>query len=157
MTRLFFPLSGREGACHFFRSVKMNKKRIIVNSRDYTKLTGIISSKPGSSENEYRELYAELKNAVLVEPEKIPSDVITMNSKVRFKDVEESEDYIFSLVYPEDADTSKGKLSILAPIGIALLGYRVGDKIKWKVPAGIKTFLVEEILYQPEANRDYHL
>jgi regulator of nucleoside diphosphate kinase len=135
----------------------MNRKKIIVNSRDYAKLTGIISSKPGSSEAEYRELNEELRNAVLVEPEKMPPDVITMNSKVRFKDIEESEDYIFSLVYPEEADTSKGKLSILAPIGTALLGYRVGDKVKWKVPAGEKTFLVEEILYQPEANRDYLL
>ncbi|HOP29916.1 MAG TPA: nucleoside diphosphate kinase regulator [Spirochaetota bacterium] len=135
----------------------MNRKKIIVNSRDYTKLTGIIDGKPGSSETEYRELYEELKNAVLVEPDEMPADVITMNSKVRFKDIEESEDYIFSLVYPEDADTSKGKLSILAPIGTALLGYRVGDEVKWKVPAGLKTFLVEEILYQPEANRDYHL
>ena len=134
----------------------MNKK-IIVSRRDYTKLTGIIGSKPGGIENEYRDLLAELKNAVLVDPEKMPADVITMNSKVRFKDIEESEDFVFSLVYPEDADTSKGKLSILAPIGIALLGYRVGDKIKWKVPAGIKTFLVEEILYQPEASGDYHL
>lgn len=135
----------------------MNRKKIIVSSRDYTKLAGIISGKPGSGETEYKELFEELKNAVLVEPEKMPADVITMNSKVRFKDIEESEDYIFSLVYPEDADTSKGKLSILAPIGTALLGYRVGDKVKWKVPAGIKTFLVEEILYQPEASRDYHL
>ena len=135
----------------------MNRKKIIVNSRDYTKLTGLISIKPGSSDSEYRELSEELKNAVLIEPEKMPPDVITMNSKVRFKDIEESEDYIFSLVYPEDADTSKGKLSILAPIGIALLGYRVGDKVKWKVPVGEKTFLVEEILYQPEANGDYLL
>jgi len=135
----------------------MNRKKIIVSSRDYTKLTGIIGSKPGSCEAEYKELFEELKNAVLVEPENIPADVITMNSKVRFKDIEESEDYIFSLVYPEDADTSKGKLSILAPIGTALLGYRVGDKVKWKVPAGIKTFLVEEVLYQPEAHGDFHL
>ncbi len=157
MTRLFSFFQGEKGRVIFFRSKKMNRKKIIVNSRDYTKLTGIIDGKPGSSETEYRELYEELKNAVLVEPDKMPADVITMNSKVRFKDIEESEDYIFSLVYPEDADTSKGKLSILAPIGTALLGYRVGDEVKWKVPAGLKTFLVEEILYQPEANRDYHL
>lgn len=157
MTRLFSFFQGEKGRVIFFRSKKMNRKKIIVNSRDYTKLTGIIDGKSGSSETEYRELYEELKNAVLVEPDKMPADVITMNSKVRFKDIEESEDYIFSLVYPEDADTSKGKLSILAPIGTALLGYRVGDEVKWKVPAGLKTFLVEEILYQPEANRDYHL
>ena len=157
MTRLFSFFQGEKGRVIFFRSKKMNRKKIIVNSRDYTKLTGIIDGKSGSSETEYRELCEELKNAVLVEPDKMPADVITMNSKVRFKDIEESEDYIFSLVYPEDADTSKGKLSILAPIGTALLGYRVGDEVKWKVPAGLKTFLVEEILYQPEANRDYHL
>lgn len=135
----------------------MNEKRIIVSSRDYTKLRSLISVHGGSSGKDYSGLDAELQNAIIMEPEVIPPDVITMNSRVRFKDIEESEDYVFSLVYPEDSDTSKGKLSILAPIGIALLGYRVGEEVRWKVPAGVKTFRVEEILYQPEANRDFHL
>lgn len=135
----------------------MDKKRIIVSSRDYAKLKTLISVHSGSGDKDYSGLDLELQNAVIVEPEMMPADVITMNSKVRFKDIEESEEFIFSLVYPEDADTSKGKLSILAPIGIALLGYRVGEEVRWKVPAGFKTFRVEEILYQPEASRDFHL
>lgn len=135
----------------------MNQKQIIVSKRDYTKLLNLAGGSRGGGEKIYKELYLELENALVVEPDQMPEDVITMNSKVRFRDIEEGEDFIFTLVYPEDADTSKGKMSILAPVGVALLGYRVGDQVSWKVPAGEKTFLVEEILYQPEANRDYHL
>ncbi len=135
----------------------MNGKKIIVSTRDLIKLKDLIGTQIPGCENSLKELVVELQNAEIVEPEKMPPDVITMNSKVRFKDIEESEDYIFSLVYPGDSDTSKGKLSILAPVGTALLGYRVGDEIRWKVPAGTKIFCVKEILYQPEANGDYHL
>ena len=63
----------------------------------------------------------------------------------------------FAYVSPEDADPDQDKISILAPIGTALLGYKVGDIIEWKVPAGIVKLKVEEILYQPEAAVDYHL
>lgn len=131
----------------------MDPKKIVVSRRDYTKLNSII----GNQGDLYKKLADELKNALIVEPDKMPADIITMNSKVRFRDVEESEDFVFSLVYPEDADTSKGKLSILAPVGTALLGYKVGDEVSWEVPAGSKTFVVEEILYQPEANNDFNL
>lgn len=135
----------------------MNQKQITVSKRDYVKLQNLAALTRGGGEKIYKELYLELENALVVEPDQMPPDVITMNSKVRFRDIEEGEDFVFTLVYPEDADTSTGKLSILAPVGIALLGYRVGDQVSWKVPAGEKTFLVEEILYQPEANRDFHL
>ena len=61
------------------------------------------------------------------------------------------------LVFPEDSNADQGKISIFAPIGTALLGYKVGDIIEWKVPAGLMKLKVEEILYQPEAAGDYHL
>lgn len=131
----------------------MDSKKIVVSRRDYTKLNAIISNQGDT----YKKLDSELKNALILEPENMPADIITMNSKVRFRDIEESEEYIFTLVYPEDADTSKGKLSILAPVGTALLGYRVGDEVSWDVPAGSKTFVVEEILFQPEANSEFNL
>jgi len=136
----------------------MNKKRIIVNSRDFTKLTQIINDTHAHGGNQYlKNLAAELSNAILLDPENIPPDVITMNSKVEFTDVSESGKFVYTIVYPEDADTENGRLSVLAPIGIALLGYRAGDTVTWKVPAGIKKFQIEKILYQPEANGDYHL
>ena len=136
----------------------MKKKRLVISSRDYTKLKQIIGGEGEASLSEnLKNLAAELSNAIILEPEEIPPDVITMTSRVRFMDVEEDEELVFSLVYPEDSDTSQGKLSILAPIGTALLGYRVGDEVRWKVPAGLKKFRIEEIIYQPEANGDYLL
>ncbi len=135
----------------------MNIKKIIVNRRDYAKLRQIISLNP-SPENHYlKKLEEELSNAMLVEPEQIPPDVVTMNTKVCFREIDESEEFVYTIVYPEDADLEQGKLSVLAPIGTALLGYRTGDRVSWKVPAGIKTFQVEKILYQPEADGNYLL
>lgn len=135
----------------------MNKKRIIVNSRDYAKLRQLIASNP-SPENQYiKKLEEELSNSLLLDPDKIPPDVITMNTMVSFRDEVEEEDFIYTIVYPEQSDIEHGKLSVLAPIGTALLGYRAGDKVSWKVPAGVKTFSIEKILYQPEADGNYYL
>ncbi len=64
---------------------------------------------------------------------------------------------MYTIVYPEEADIEHDRLSVLAPIGTALLGYRVGDEIAWEVPAGMKKIRIEQIIYQPEANGNYHL
>jgi regulator of nucleoside diphosphate kinase len=78
-----------------------------------------------------------------------------MNSEVYLRNLNTKEEIIYRLVFPEHADANQGWISILAPIGTALLGYRVGDVIEWKVPAGIARLKVEKILYQPEAAGDY--
>lgn len=135
----------------------MNKKRLIVNSRDYVKLKQIIGIAAATGNQHVKNLEAELSNALLLDPEKIPDNVITMNTKVVFRDVNEDEEFVYTLVYPEEADMSQGKLSILAPIGTALLGYSIGDEVTWNVPAGLKTFRIEKILYQPEANGEFHI
>ena len=102
------------------------------------------------------ELSDELDQADLVRPEEIPNDVITMNSTFRLQDLDNGEEAVYSLVFPADADSLRGKISVLAPIGTAVLGYRVGDTVEWDVPAGLKRFTVKEIVYQPEAAGDYH-
>ena len=102
-------------------------------------------------------LEKELNEAILVDPERVPEDVITMNSKVNVTDIESGEKMTYILVFPAEANISKKKLSILAPLGMALLGYRKGDIIEWVVPSGIRKLQVDEILYQPEAAGDYHL
>ncbi len=108
--------------------------------------------------SEYLEkLQMELSRAEVVSPRDVPSDVITMNSKVCLVDLETGEEEIYTLVFPQDADLKQGKLSVLAPIGTAMLGYEVGDIFEWEVPAGIRKLRVEKILYQPEASGDYHL
>ncbi|MBN1473144.1 MAG: nucleoside diphosphate kinase regulator [Syntrophaceae bacterium] len=102
-------------------------------------------------------LEKELNDGILVDPKNVPEDVITMNSKVEITDTETGEKMTYILVFPSEANISKNKLSILAPLGMALLGYHKGDIIEWAVPSGIRKLKVEDIIYQPEAAGDYHL
>jgi regulator of nucleoside diphosphate kinase len=98
-----------------------------------------------------------LDHAKIVSSSDIPKDVITMNSQVCLVDQSTQKEEVFTLVFPQDADISQGRISVLAPIGTAMLGYRVGQVFQWKVPVGERTLKVKEILYQPEAAGDYHL
>jgi len=103
------------------------------------------------------ELQAELERAVVVESKGVPADVVTMHSLVELVDLDTGDNEVYSLVFPEEADVAHGKLSVLAPIGTAVLGYRVGDEFEWKVPAGVRRLLVSKVLYQPEAAGDWDL
>jgi regulator of nucleoside diphosphate kinase len=96
-------------------------------------------------------LEAELSRAQVVASREIPQDIVMMNSKVRFIDLDTGEEMTYTLVFPEEANIDQNRISVLAPIGTALLGYRVGDTLEWKVPAGLRRLKVTEILYQPEA------
>ena len=96
-------------------------------------------------------LRGELDIARIVASNEIPSDVITMNSTVRLRDMESKETETFTLVYPDEANITEGKLSILAPLGTAILGNRVGDFVQWKIPSGVGRWRVEELLFQPES------
>jgi regulator of nucleoside diphosphate kinase len=102
-------------------------------------------------------LREELDRAFIVASRDIPDDVITMNSRVCLVDLDTQEEEIYTLVFPENADLKQGKVSILAPIGTAMLGYEVGDIFEWEVPAGKRKLQVKEILYQPEASGDFDL
>ena len=95
-------------------------------------------------------LQSELTRAQIVPAEDIPRDVITMNSKVVMYDLDTREQELFTLVYPWYADADNNRISVLAPVGTAMIGCRVGDVIKWPVPAGIRRFRIEELIYQPE-------
>ncbi len=97
------------------------------------------------------DLREELNRAIVVDSKDIPSDVITMNTRVVFRDLTTGNRMTCTLVYPGGGDFDDGYVSILAPVGTALLGYRAGDTIEWEVPRGKTRIKVEEILYQPEA------
>ncbi len=96
-------------------------------------------------------LEQELQRAEVVPVRQVPSDVITMGSKVRVRNLDTRRETVYELVFPREADISQGKVSVLAPIGTALLGYRTGDVIVWMMPGGMKRLKVEEVLHQPEA------
>jgi regulator of nucleoside diphosphate kinase len=136
------------------------KNRIYITEFDMKRLKGLIKFAEERWDKRVvqnlEELDDELDRAEIVKPEEIPVDIITMNSTFRLRDLDTGEDVIYTLVFPAKADSAKGKISILAPVGTAVLGYRVGDTVEWEVPGGLKRLRVEEVLYQPEAEGDYH-
>jgi len=101
------------------------------------------------------QLEGELEKAYVVAPTEIPADVVTMNSEVAVRDLDSRQEMAFTLVFPSEADVEQRKISILAPVGTAVLGYRVGDTIEWKVPARVRNLKIERVLYQPEAAGDF--
>ncbi len=104
-----------------------------------------------------KQLEAELERGHIVTPQDVPPNVITMNSRARLMDLDTGEEMTYTLVFPQDANIREGRISVLAPIGIAMLGYSVGDTFEWTVPEGMRRLKVQEVLYQPEAAGHYHL
>ena len=132
---------------------------IYITDRDRNRLLKLIEANERSKgrRDDLRSLVSELERATIVDSQRIPRNVVTMNSLVSVVDLETSERMKITLVYPEDADASANRISVLAPIGSALLGFSVGDEIEWEVPAGTRRFLVAKVDYQPEAKRHFHL
>ena len=126
--------------------------KIFITQFDRDRLAAILEKKVLLDEYD-QALRAELKSAEVVDPSEIPSDVITMNSKVQLKD-ENDVELSYTLVFPEDADIDQDKISILSPIGCSLIGNTVGSTISFPSPKGIKQVTVEEVLYQPERSGD---
>lgn len=133
----------------------MSRKIYITNS-DKNKLLEIINKYEDlKNRQNIKDLEAEINRADVTSPEQVPSNVITMNTKVilLIGDTEEE----LSLVYPSEADISNNKISVLSPVGTAILGYSEGSIIEWKVPNGIVQIEVKKILFQPEAQKLYEL
>ncbi len=129
------------------------RDRIYITDDDCERLRRLIAARRGanSADTEYLDmLEQELDRAEIVEPEAIPRDVVTMNSEVRLKDLDSGETRVYRLIFPSQTRTPDS-ISVLAPIGTAMLGYRVGDVIEWRVPKGIRRLKVLEVIYQPEA------
>jgi regulator of nucleoside diphosphate kinase len=135
-------------------------RSIFVTEFDLERLTKLLDDRKRLDHHErkdLKDLEAELKRASIVASQDVPRDVITMNSRVHLKDLDTGEDDTYTLVFPDDADIDRKRISILAPIGTAMLGYRVGDTFEWPVPDGTRRLVVTGIVYQPEAAGDYHL
>lgn len=133
---------------------------IYITTSDYDRLSGLIEmsrERNGDADREYLDqLEEELGRAELINPKEIPADVITMRSKVSLKDLKSGQTVMYSLVFPSEANSNDGHISVLAPIGTALLGNRSGDVVKSRVPSGLRRLKVKEILYQPEAAGNYN-
>lgn len=133
----------------------MSVRTILVTQSDMQKLVQLLDLRGTSQarDQQHLEMLAqELERAEVVPSEGIPSDVVTMHSHVLVRDLDSGREAGYTLVFPVDADVNEGKISVLAPIGTALLGYREGDEIEWQVPGGIRRLKVVRVLYQPEAS-----
>lgn len=136
----------------------MKQRQIYITSFDKKRLDELIkvASRLGEhSKNHLDEIIAELSRAKIVEPEKIPADVVTMNSKIVLHDLDTADEDTYTVVFPAEANVDTGAISVLAPIGTAVLGYRVGQTVEWVVPSGKRRIRIERIEYQPEAAGDF--
>ncbi|MEX2121486.1 MAG: nucleoside diphosphate kinase regulator [Pirellulales bacterium] len=131
----------------------MANRNILITDADRRRLGTLIerATNIGLVDRRYiDDLSHELERATAVDPDDVPNDVITMNSTVRVRDLDTGEVETYTLVYPAEADIEEKRISVLAPVGTAIIGYRVGDVIKWPVPSGFVRLRVEAIIYQPE-------
>lgn len=138
----------------------MRERTIYVTEFDLKRLSSLLNGTRlwNKKDRDYlTRLEEELEWAQIVAPQEIPGDVVTMNSQVRVRDLNSNDEMVFTLVFPGEADYEHGRLSVLAPIGTALLGYRAGETVEWEVPGGVRRLKIEHVLYQPEAAGDYHL
>ena len=134
-------------------------KNIIVNRLDYIRIKKYVSEAKqlkSISLVEAEGLLRELDGAKVVDPESIPSNVVTMNSIVKLSFLATNKQIQFQIVYPDQANLKEKKISIFSPIATALIGYKIADEIEWTVPSGLTKIRIDEIIYQPEAAGDYY-
>lgn len=134
----------------------MTIENIVVTESDYARLHSLIESLRRLHQCDTErldELESELNRATIVKPSEVSADVITMNSRVRIKDLRSGRKLTYQIVFPKDANISENRISVLAPIGTALLGYRTGTSVEWRVPSGMRRLRILDVEYQPEAAR----
>ena len=133
------------------------KPPITLSSLDVDRIEALLAALPSSAFPGKDGLQAEIDRADIVAPKEMPPSVVTMNSTVQFSIVETGKEFVLSLVYPRDMDGSADKISILAPVGSALLGLSIGDELGWPGPGGKPmTVRVKQIMYQPESAGELH-
>ena len=139
----------------------MNKiTTIYISETDRERLNNLIqlSRREGPSHSAYIKTLEEgIEFAEVVSPQDIPSNVVTMRSKVKLRDLDTKEESVYTIVFPTEADIDQGQVSILAPLATALLGRRLGDTVEFQAPSRLRRLKVEKILYQPESAGDYGL
>jgi len=129
-------------------------KKIVITDADYGRLQRLIESSRRFRHRDAEhldDLEQELERAVIVRSGEVPHDVVTMNSRVRIRDLSNGREATYQIVFPVDADVAKNRISVLAPIGTGLLGYSTGASVECPVPSGMRRFRILEIEYQPEA------
>lgn len=135
----------------------MTRPAIIINEFDAERIDRLLEQPAYANSPVANALNDELDRAQMYAPEAMPHDVVSMNSQVRFRDLTTGEERVRTLVFPAQMTDSSSQLSVMAPVGAALLGLRTGSTIHWELPGGASTHLeVLELLYQPEAAGEFN-
>lgn len=126
----------------------MSSQTIVVTDRDFRRLSALVGPRATDSTRDQahiEKLEEELTRSVPIAAAEVPVDVVTMHSAVRVRDIRTGAARTYTLVFPPEAHLPSGRLSVLAPLGTALLGYRAGDEIEWTMPGGVRRIRVESV------------
>jgi regulator of nucleoside diphosphate kinase len=135
-------------------------RKVYITENDLERLrelVGVARSCAELDQKGLKKLETELQTARIVPAQSAPADVITMHSQFRIRDLGTNKEMVFTLVYPRGANLQQGRISVMAPLGAALLGLQVGDLLDWQMPDGLCRLQILEVLYQPEAAGHFHL
>ncbi len=133
----------------------MNNDVILITEKDLLRLRNVLSFQ---NSEEFENLEIELERAKIITDFDVPPDLVTMNTRFKFMNIQDNKEMVITIVYPHEANFVDGKISVLASLGSALIGLRVGQEINWMFPDGkTRTLKILEVLYQPEANGHWHL
>jgi regulator of nucleoside diphosphate kinase len=133
------------------------RPNIVVSSLDIERLEALFDALPAGEASMHEGLLDELSRAEIVEPPDMPPEVVTMNTRVRFVLGDMPDELDMTLVYPRDLDGSPNKISILTPVGTALLGLKAGESIQWRRLDGTPfEVMVRAVTYQPERAGELH-
>ena len=125
----------------------MRNLPIVISQIDAARLRDLLAVRARAERDQahLHELAEELERARIAEPDDVPADVITIHTRVQVLDLVSGERRELTLVLPRESDASVGRISVLAPLGTALLGYRVGDEVEWQMPGGLRRLRIESV------------
>jgi len=133
----------------------MTRRQILITEDDMTRLKDLLRRGRVAmrrDQGHLEELEQELERAELGAAGEIPRDLVTMHSTARIRDLATGARHVYTVVFPSEADLATRRISVLAPVGTALIGYRAGDVIEWATPGGTRRLQIEAVLFQPEAD-----
>jgi regulator of nucleoside diphosphate kinase len=131
----------------FVKETAVRERPIVITKSDAVSLRALLAARAHAEHDQghLHELAAELERAFITEPDEVTDGVITMHARVQVLDLVSNERHELVLVFPREADLSAGRISVLAPLGTALLGYREGDEVEWLMPGGLRRLRVERV------------
>ena len=129
----------------------MPNQTIVMSRSDATRLRAMLGTPDPSARDRdhHDELEAEIERARIMDGDALPADVVAVRTQVEVRDLAGGESRTLTLVWPPDSDPPAGRISVLAPLGIALLGHRTGDEIEWQMPGGLRRLRIERVM-QPD-------